>query len=75
MPRTLVYHITCNAPRIVFTAENYDDMPAVERVKIDLMHGLGCDGGGVEGEWCLRHNCVYAKHDRDSYEDAEEMDF
>ncbi len=63
MSRTICKTITCNAPAIIFTAENHADIPEAERVKIDAMHGLACDGGGVEGEWCLNHNCVYVESD------------
>ena len=46
--------IECTAPLVVFTEQNYEDIPEAYRYVIDAQNGLPCDGGGVPGNWCRR---------------------
>ncbi len=63
MSRTFCRTVTCTAPRIIFIAKCDEDVPEADRAKIEIMDGLSCNGKGIEDEWCLRHNCVYAESD------------
>lgn len=57
MPKEI--QLVCNAPDEVFTP-NYEDVPVEHKKIIERQGNLGCEGGGVEGWWCVRpFKCHY----------------
>ena len=54
----------CVAPDDVF-AKKYEDVEEKNKIIIIRQNGLGCEGGGVLGNWCdgsqLRKRCYWLK--------------